>query len=90
MHLNGTGGFVSGSGLRDRPSVRACPGDAVLCMGRIRRGPERGGEEKTEQGRVGEGRVGWRSSVKPAVDFHPTCGDAEKGREGLNTAAHLN
>ena len=53
-HSNGTESFVSGSGLPDRPPVRACPGDAVLCMERIRRARGEGRREEEKEGRRAE------------------------------------
>lgn len=53
-HSNGRECFVFGSGLRDRPPVRACPGDTVLCMERIRRARGEGRREEEKGGWSGE------------------------------------
>ncbi|KAK2921702.1 hypothetical protein Q8A73_001187 [Channa argus] len=80
-HSNGTECFVSGSGLPDRPPVRACPGDVVLCMEGIGKAEGEGWTEEEKDRWKWKRRVDWRSSIKPAVNFPTSCGDRDRKGE---------
>lgn len=66
------------------PLSRPLPGGRCVMHGEDkesqRRGTERGGEGRMDLGRRWRVRVDQRSSIKPAVNFQPSCGDTKKGK----------